>query len=106
MSVPLNHVAETAKFLASGSGTPKEILIVGGKMLRMAMMITGDWTPELLAEANRILAILLDDGTLEMTVARMDEKAAGKCLDQLAKDVTELAKGIEHARSQKRLPHK
>jgi hypothetical protein len=48
----------------------------------------------------------LSGGTLEKTVARMDEKTANKCLDQLTKDVTELADGIEQARSRKRLARK
>ena len=106
MSVPLNHVEQAAKFLTSGSGTPKEKLLVGGKMLRVTMMLTGDWTPDLLTKAKGILAVLLDGGTLEKTVARMNEKAASKCLDQLTKDMTELANGIEQARSRKRLARK
>jgi len=106
MPVQLNHVAEAAKFLTSGLGTPKEKLVIGGKMLRVAMMIAGDWTPDLLTEANRTLAALLKGGTLETTVAQMDENTASKCLGQLTKDVTELATGIEQARSQKRLLRK
>ena len=106
MSVPLNHVAQAAKFLTSGLGTPKEKLVIGGKMLRVAMMIAEDWTPDLLTEANRTLAALLKGGTLETTVAQMDEKTASKCLGQLTKDMTELATGIEQARTQKRLPRK
>jgi hypothetical protein len=106
MSVPLDHVAQAAKFLTSGSGTPKERLVMCGKVLRMALMIAEDWTPDLRTEATRVLATLLDGRTLEATVAQMDEKAASKCLGQLAKDVTELANGIERARSQKRLPRK
>ena len=60
MSVPLNHVAQAAKFLTSGQGTPKEKLVMGGKMLRVAMMLAGDWTPDLLEKANGILAALLE----------------------------------------------
>ena len=47
MSVPLHHVADVAEFLTNGLGTPKEKLVIGGKMLRMVMMIGGDWTPNL-----------------------------------------------------------
>ena len=106
MSVPLNHVAQAAKSLTSGQGTPKEKLVMGSKVLRMALMTADDWTPDLLEKAKRILAALLDGRTLEKTVARMDEKTASKCLDQLTKDLTELATGIEQARSQKRLLRK
>ena len=106
MSVPLNHVAQAAKFLTSGQGTPKEKLVGGGKMLRVALMTAGDWTPDLLKKAKRILTALLRGGTLKKTVARMDEKTASKCLDQLTKDMTELANGIEQARSRKRLARK
>ena len=106
MSVPVNHVAQAAKFLTSDLGTPKEKLVAGGKVLWAATLLAGDWTPDLLEKANGTLAALLKGGTLEKTVTRMDEKAAAKCLDQLTKDVTELANGIERARSQKRLSRK
>ena len=106
MSVPLNHVAEAAKFLTSGLGTPKEKLVTGGKMLRAATVLAGDWTPDLLEKANGALAVLLKGGKVETTVEQMDEKTASKCLGQLTKDVTELATEIEQARSQKRLLRK
>ena len=48
-----------------------------------------------LADEDGILVTLLQGGTLEATVAQMDEKAASKCLDQLTKGVRELATGIE-----------
>jgi len=103
MSVPLNHVAQAAKFLTSGQGTPKEKLVMGGKVLRMAVMLTGDWTPDLLKKANGILAALTKGGTVKNTVTRMDEQTANECLNQLIKDVAELANGIGQAR---RLPRR
>ena len=103
MSVPPNHVAQAARFLTSAPGTPKEKLVIGGKVLCAALMIAGDWTPDLLTKAKEILAALMKGGTVKKTVARMDEKTASNCLKQLAKDMTELASGIEQVRSRKRL---
>lgn len=106
MSVPVNHVAQAAQFLTSGSGTPQEKLVMCGKVLRMAVTTAESWPPDLLEKANGILAALLTGGTVKRTVARMDAKTVNECLKQLTKDVTELANGVERARSQKRLLRK
>jgi len=49
-------------------------------------------------------------GSRQSVTLAVDElnhaKTASKCLDQLTKDVTELANGIEQARSRKRLARK
>lgn len=98
----LNPIAQAAKLLTTGSGTPKEKLLLGGKLLWAARTIPGDWTPDLLARANSIYRGLLKGGAVRKTVEQMDENTANKCLKQLAKDTTELAAGIEQARSQGR----
>ena len=97
-----NHVARAATFLTGTSGTPKEKLVIGGKMLRMAVMQPEDWTPTLLTKANGILKALLDNQKLEARVAQMDEKTASKCLSQLSKDMAELADDMEKARTRKK----
>ena len=101
----LNPIAQAAKLLATGPGTPKEKLVLGGKLIWAARTLPGDWTPDLLERANSIYRGLLKGGTVQKTVEQMDENTANKCLKQLAKDTAELAAGIEQARSQGR-PHK
>ena len=103
MPIP-NPIAQAVKSLTTGLGTPKEKLRLGGKLLWAARTIPGNWTPELLGRANRIYGGLLQGGSLHRRLEQMDENAANKCLKQLAKDMAELAAGIEQARSQGRLP--
>ena len=102
MPVQLNPIAQAANFLTTGPGTPKEKLVLGGKLIWAARTLPGDWTPDLLERANSIYRGLLKGGTVQKTVEQMDENTANKCLKQLAKDTAELAAGIEQARSQNR----
>ena len=102
MPIQLHPIAQAANFLTTGPGTPKEKLILGGKLLWAARTIPGDWTPELLERANSIYRGLLKGGSVRKTVEQMDENTANKCLKQLARDTAELAAGIEQARSQGR----
>jgi hypothetical protein len=102
MPVQLHPITQAAAFLTTGPGTPKEKLIVGGKLIWAARICPGDWPPDLLERANSICRGLLKGGTVQKTVEQMDENTANKCLKQLAKDTAELAAEIEQARSQKR----
>jgi hypothetical protein len=106
MSISPHPVEQAASFLTTGPGTPKEKLILGGKLVRAAMMFSKDWTPDLLEMANSIYRGLLKGGTVQKTVEQMDENTANKCLKQLTKDTVELATDIEQARSQQPLPRK
>ena len=103
MAVQVHPIAQAAAFLTSGPGTPKEKLVLGGKLIWAARTLPGDWTPDLLERANSIYRGLLTGGTVQKTVEQMDENAANKCLKQLAKDTAELAAETEQARSQARL---
>lgn len=103
MSAPSGHVAGTATFLVSGWGTAKEKLIIGIKMLSAALVLSGDWTPDLRAKANGLKAALLRGNRLEKTVDEMTENVAGECLRQLTSDVVRLAAEIEPIRAEKRL---
>ncbi|MGD0898866.1 MAG: hypothetical protein ABR915_13595 [Thermoguttaceae bacterium] len=105
MPVQLHPIAQAANFLTTGPGTPKEKLIIGGKLIWAAKTLAGDWTPNLLEKANSIYRGLVKDGTVQKTVEQMDENTANKCFKQLTKDTVELAGEIEQARSQAR-PHK
>jgi len=102
MPVQLHPIAQAADFLMTGPGTPKEKIILGGKLVFAARALSGDWTPDLLERANSIYRGLVKDGTMQKTVERMDENAAGRCLKQLTKDMVELAAEIEQARSRGR----
>jgi hypothetical protein len=102
MPVQLHPIAQAADFLTTGPGTPKEKLVIGGKLIWVARALPGNWTPDLLERANSIYRGLLQGSTLKNTVERMDETTANKCLKQLTKDTVELAAGIEQARSQGR----
>ncbi len=106
MSIRPHPVEQTANFLKSSSATSKEKLVIGGKLLWAAMMLSEDWTPELLERARVVYNFLLKHGSVERTVEQMDEKAASRCLIQLTKDVTQLATDIKQARSQQSLPRK
>ena len=105
MPISPHPIALAANFLTTGPGTPKEKLILGGKLIWAARILPGDWTPDLLERANSIYGGLLIGGTVQRTVEQMDENTANKCLKQLTKDTVELAAEIEQARSQGR-PHK
>ena len=105
MPVQLHPIAQAANFLTTGPGTPKQKLILGGKLIWIARTLPGDWTPDLLERANSIYGGLLKDSTLKKTVGQMDQNTANKCLKQLTKDTVELAAECEQARSQGR-PHK
>ncbi|MGO8690329.1 MAG: hypothetical protein ACLQLG_11910 [Thermoguttaceae bacterium] len=91
MPVPLHPIAQAAAFLASGPGTPKQKLVLGGKLIWAAKTYPEAWTPELLERANGIYRGLLTGGTVKRTVAEMDDSVADKRLKQIAKDTAELA---------------
>ena len=102
----LHLIAQAANFLTTGTGTPKEKLILGGKLIWAARILSDEWTPDLLERANSIYRGLVKDGIFQKTVIeKMDENTAKKRLKQLTKDTVELAAEIEQARSQG-LPHK
>jgi hypothetical protein len=98
MPVQLHPIAQAASFLTTGRGTPKEKLVLGGKLLWAARTLPGNWTPDLLERANSIYRGLLKDGTVQKTVEKMDENTADKCLKQVTKDTVELAAEIEQTR--------
>jgi hypothetical protein len=100
MPEQLHLIAQAANFLTTGPGTPKEKLILGGKLIWAARILSDDWTPDLLERANSIYRGLWKDGIVQKTVEQMDENTAKKCLKQLTKDTVELAAEIEQARSQ------
>lgn len=99
-------VEQAASFLTSTSATPKEKLVVGGKLLWAATTLSNDWTPELLEQARTAYKFLLKHGNVERTLEQMDEKAASRCLAQFTKDVTQLATDVKQARSQPPLTRK
>ena len=99
--MPTPHLVEqAANFLNSSSASPKQKLVIGGKLLWAATMVSKDWTPELLERARTAYKFLLKCGSMKRTVEEMDEKAVSRCLAQFTKDVTQLATDIEQARSQ------
>jgi hypothetical protein len=106
MSISPHPVEQAASFLKSSSATPKEKLLVGGKLLWAATMFSEDWTPELLERVRTAYKFLLKHGNMKRTVEEMDDKEASRCLTQFTKDVTQLATDIEQARSQRPLPRK
>jgi hypothetical protein len=99
-------VEQAANFLNSSSATAKEKLIIGGKLLWAATMVSKDWTPELLDRARTAYWFLLKCGNMKRTVEEMNEKDASRCLTRFTKDVTQLATDIEQARSQQPRPRK
>ncbi len=105
MPVQSHPIAQAATFLTTGPGTPKEKLVLGGKLIWAARLLPEDWTPDLLERANGIYQGLLTGGSVRRTVKQMDENTADKRLKRLAKDTAELAAEIEQARSQAR-PHR
>jgi hypothetical protein len=106
MSISPHPVEQAANFLKSSSATSKEKLVIGGKLLWAAMMLSEDWAPELLDRAGTMYKFLLTHGNVETTVEQMDEKAATRCLVQFTKEVTQLAADIKQARSRRPLPRK
>ena len=106
MPISPHLVEQAASFLKSSSATPKEKLVIGGKLLWAATMFSKDWTPELLDRARTAYKFLFKHGTMKRTVEQMDEKDASRCLAQFTKDVTQLATDIEQARSQQPRPRK
>ena len=106
MSIRPHPVEQAANFLRSSSATSKKKLVIGGKLLWAAMMLSEDWTPELLDRARTSYNFLFKHDTVEATVEQMDEKAASRCLAQFTKDVTQLAADIKQARGQQPLPRK
>ena len=106
MSIRPHPVEQAANFLKSSSATPKNKLVIGGKLLWAAMMLSEDWTPELRGRARTMYKFLFKDDDVERTVGQMDEKAASRCLAQFTKDVTQLATDIKQARGQRPLPRK
>jgi hypothetical protein len=105
--MPIPHlVEETANVLQSSLATPKEKLIIGGKLLQAAMMFSKNWTPELMNEAKTAYHFLLDHGNMKRTVEEMDEKDANRRLAQFTNDVMHLATGIKQARSQQPRPRR
>ncbi len=102
MPVQVHPIAQAATFLATGPGTPKQKLVLGGKLIQAARTFPGDWTPELRERASSIYRGLLTGGSVQKTVEQMDANAADKCLKRLAKDTAELAAETEQARSQAR----
>ena len=106
MSISPRPVEQAASFLKSSSATPKEKLVIGGKLLWAATMLSEDWTPELLDRARTAYKFLFKHGNMAKTLEQMDEKTASRCLTQFTKDVTQLATDIEQARSQQPLARK
>ena len=98
--MPRHLVEEAASFLKNNSATPKEKLVIGGKLVWGATMVSNGWTPRLLGRAKTLCKFLFKHGTLERTVKKMDEKAVSRCLAQFTKEVTQLATDIERAMSQ------
>jgi hypothetical protein len=103
MSISPHPVEQAANFLKSSSATPKDNLLIGGKLLWAAMMLSEDWTPELLDRARTAYKFLLKCDRMKTTVEQMSEKVASRCLTQFTKDVTQLATDIKQARSQRPL---
>jgi hypothetical protein len=99
--MPIPHLVEqAASILQSSSATSKQKLVLGGKLLRAAMMFSKDWPPELLERATTAYKYLLTSDCMKRTMKQMDEKDASRFLAQFTKDVTQLAADIERARSQ------
>ncbi|MGA7702532.1 MAG: hypothetical protein WCB27_23285 [Thermoguttaceae bacterium] len=106
MPITPHLVEQTASFLQNSPATPKEKLVIGGKLFRAAMISSKDWTPELLNRAVAAYRVFLRGSSVKKTVEQMDEKDVSRCLAQFTKDVTQLATDIEYARSQQPRPRK
>jgi hypothetical protein len=88
MSIRPHLVEQAASFLQNSPASPKEKLVVGGKLLRAAMMFSEDWTPELLSRAAAAYKFFLKGDRVKKTVEQMDEKNASRCLAQFTRDMT------------------
>ena len=105
--MPTPHLVEqAASFLKSSPATPKEKLVIGGKLLWGATMVSDGWTPALLDRARTAYKPLLKHDNMKRTLEQMDEKAVSRCLAQFTKDVTQLATDIEQARNQQPIARK
>jgi hypothetical protein len=100
MPITPHLVEQAASILKSSTATPKQKLILGGKLLRAAMMFSQDWPPEMLERATTAYKFLLKSDCMKRTLKQMDEKDVNGYLAQFTKDVTQLAADIEQARSQ------
>ena len=65
MSISPRPVEQAASFLKSSSATPKEKLVIGGKLLWAATMFSEDWTPELLDRARTAYKFLFKHGNMD-----------------------------------------
>ncbi len=104
MSISPRPVEQAASFLKSSSATPKEKLVISGKLLWAATMLSKDWPSELLDQAKSACKCLFKHGNMKTTVEQMTDEDASRCLTQFTEDVTQLAIDIEQARSQNPLP--
>jgi hypothetical protein len=68
MSISPRPVEQAASFLKSSSATPKEKLLIGGKLLWAATMVPEGWTPELLDRARTAYKFLLKCDSMQRTV--------------------------------------
>ena len=106
MAIRLRPVEQAATFLKTSSAPPKEKLVIGGKLLWAATMLSEDWTPGLLDRARTAYKCLFTHGSMKKTVEQMGEKDARRYLTLFTKDVTQLATDIEQARSEQPRPRK
>ena len=60
MPITPHLVEQAASFLQSSSATPKEKLVIGGKLLWAATMVSKDWTPELLESGKNGVQVSLE----------------------------------------------
>lgn len=68
------------------------------------MQYREEWTPELLARADRICETLLADGAIETTVNRMEPEKAASTAIELAATMAHLTADIARARAESQLP--
>ena len=97
-----SRIAEVADYLSCRPGTPKEKLVIGGKMLSAALMFSSEWPPALVNKAARLKASLLKGYKVEKAVENLTDNAAKQTLKQLTQDMIDLAQEIERAKSKSR----
>ena len=85
MAKPPSRIADIADFLSDGTGTAKEKLRIGGKMLAAALILPNDWPPALVATAAKLKASLCNGRKLEKAVEEMSDTAARTCLKQFSR---------------------
>jgi hypothetical protein len=100
MPVQPHLIAQAADYLTNEKGTPRQKLILGGKLLWAARTFGNGWTPELMVRANNVCRGLSKDGITAVTVKWMKDETVEKCLKELTKEVVELAVQIERRRLQ------